>query len=155
MGIEGAKINIQPVLTKEQIAYDEASKNMRYIAAKLRISQEGIDTQNISLESLETVIVLFDQMETIQRDFNIDAQKLHQDTNNKIKTLQEDANKKFADVQNRYRKLIDIMKNNVVGGEYDMKDVGITISKEREEEIKKELAEELARSKDTGTDNIS
>ena len=148
MTVQSANINIQPVLTKEQIAYDDAVKNMKQITARLKISQEGIDTNDISPDILETVVTLFDQMDMLQRDFNNDAQKLQQDINNKMTKLQEDANKKFADVQNRYRELINSMKSVTKDGEkYDTKNVNIVITKEREEEIKKELANEIARSK--------
>lgn len=154
MSIKDANINIQPVLTKEQVAYDDAVKNLRHISARLKISQEGINTQDISPEKLEAAIELFDQMEMIQRDFNIEAQKLQQDTNNKMRILQEGANKKFGDVQNRYRELINSMKSVAkYGAEYDIENVNITISKEREEEIKKELADALAKSRDKGINN--
>lgn len=152
MAIKDANINIQPVLTKEQVAYDDAVKNLRYISARLKISQEGINMQDISPEQLETAISLFDQMEMIQRDFNIEAQKLQQDANNKMRILQEGANKKFGDVQNRYMELINSMKSVAKdGAEYDIENANITISKEREEEIKKELADALAKSKETVT----
>lgn len=148
MSIKDANISIQPVLTKEQIAYDDAVKNMKQITARLKISQEGIDTNDISPDILESVITLFDQMDMLQRDFNIEAQKLQQDINNKMTKLQEDANKKYADVQNRYRELINSMKSVTKDGEkYDVKNANIVITKEREEEIKKELANEIARSK--------
>jgi hypothetical protein len=149
MNIKDANISIQPVLTKEQIAYDEAIKNMKKITARLKLSQEGIDTRDLPPEKLEVTIALFDQMEMIQRDFNTETQKLQHDANNRMMKLQEDANKKFGDVQNRYRELINSMKGVIKGEEeYSIKDTNITISKEREEKIKKELADTLARAKD-------
>ena len=89
-------------------------------------------------------------MDIIQKDFNIEAQKLQQDTNAKMMKLQDEANKKYGDVQNRYRELINSMKNTYEE-EYNIKD--IVISKEREEEIKKELADALAKAKEMGTNN--
>ena len=147
MSIKDANINIQPVLTKQQIAYDEAIKNMKYITAKLKLSQEGIDTDLVSHDSMQAIVSIFDEMETVQREFNVEMQKFQIDANNKAKLLQEDANKKFANVQNRYREIIESMKNmkkgTVSNNEYDTGNV--TISKEREEEIKKELADALAK----------
>lgn len=147
MVAESAKVNIQPVLTKEQIAYDEALKNLRLVTARLKISQEGVDMENVSDEKLTIASKLFDEMDTIQRDFNIEAQKIQQDINSRMKTLQEDANKKFGEVQNRYRELIDSMKSiDTVGQEEcSAHTCGINMSKEKEEELKKMLAEELAR----------
>lgn len=147
MSIENAHINITPVLTKEQIAYEKALKDLKYVTAILKISQEGIDTNNISQEKLDIATKLFDEMDTLQRDFNIEAQKVQQDVNNKMKLLQEDGNKKFGDVQKRYRELIDSMKNNTMDGEKEDigKNANIVMSKEREEELKNYLAEELAR----------
>lgn len=147
MSIKDANINIQPILTKEQIAYDEALKNIRYITARLKISQEGINVQDVSPDKLEIIITLFDQMEMIQRNFNIELQKLQQDANNNIMKLQEDSNKKLADIQNRYRELINFMKGVAKEGE-EFLTTNITMSKEREEEIKKELADALAKSKE-------
>jgi len=147
MSIKDANINIQPVLTKQQIAYDEAIKNMKYITAKLKLSQEGIDTDLVSHDSMQAIVSIFDEMETVQREFNVEMQKFQIDANNKAKLLQEDANKKFANVQNRYREIIESMKNmkkgTVSNSEYETGNV--TISKEREEEIKKELADALAK----------
>ncbi len=148
MTIKDANINIQPMLTKEQIAYEDAMKNVKYATARLKISQEGLKSDNLSQNQLDDVIKLFDEMDTIHRDFNIEAQKLQQDSNTKIKTLQEDANKKLTDIQGKYRVLIEIMKTGAKG-DYNIKDIDITMSKEREEEIKKELADALAKSKPT------
>jgi hypothetical protein len=154
MVVQEAKINIQPVLTKEQVAYDEALKNMRQITAKLKISQEGVNTDNISQEKLEIATKLFDEMDTIQRDFNIEAQKIQQDVNNRMRTLQEGANKKFGDVQNKYKELVNSMKGiDTVGQEEcSAQACGINMTKEKEEELKKMLADELARAQETKTE---
>lgn len=148
MSIEDAHINIKPILTKEQVAYEEALKDMKHVTAILKISQEGIDTGNIPNDKLDAAIKLFDEMETLQRDFNIEAQKVQQDANNKMRLIQEDGNKKFGDVQKRYRDLINSMKNDTVdGGKEDIgENANIVMSKEREEDLKNFLAEELARS---------
>ncbi len=145
---EDANIRIKPVLTKEQVDYDNALKDMKYVSARLRISQEGVNTSNISIDTLDNVIKLFDEMELLQRDFNIEAQKIQQESNNKIATLQGSANKKFADVQNKYRELITLMKgvSTVAKTEDGIEDANViaTMTKEKEEEIKKVLAKELA-----------
>lgn len=149
--IEEANIKIQPVLSKEQMDFDEALKHVKHVGAILKISQEGVDMQNVLQDNIENAISLLDQMETIQRNFNIDAQKiqldannkakvLQEDSNNKMKVLQEDANKKFGEVQNNYRELINSMKGVTNGdNEYDIKNATI-LTKEREEQIQKELA---------------
>lgn len=154
MVVQEAKINIQPVLTKEQVVYDEALKNMRQITAKLKISQEGVNTDNISQEKLEIATKLFDEMDTIQRDFNIEAQKIQQDVNNRMKILQDGANKKFGDVQNKYKELINSLKGIDTAGqeECSAQTCGINMSKEKEEELKKMLADELARAQETKTE---
>jgi phage-related tail protein len=150
MSIKDANVNIQPVLTKEQKAYDEAIKNMKYITAELKLSQEGIDTEIVPYDTMKTIVSIFDEMDAVQREFNVEMQKFQLEANNKAKLLQEDANKKFANVQNRYREIMDSMKNikkgTVSNNEYDTGNV--TISKEREEEIKKELADALAQAKE-------
>lgn len=150
MSIKDTNINIQPVLTKEQKAYDEAIKNMKYITAELKLSQEGIDTEIVPYDTMKTIVSIFDEMDVVQREFNIEMQKFQMEANNKAKLLQEDVNKKFANVQNRYRDIIDSMKNmkkgTVSNNEYDTGNV--TISKEREEQINRELADELARAKE-------
>jgi len=150
MSIKDANINIQPVLTKQQIAYDEAIKNMKYITAELKLSQEGIDTDLVPYDTMNTVVSIFDEIDIIQREFNNEMQKFQIDANNKAKLLQEEANKKFTVVQNRYRELIDSMKNIKKGTVSNIeRDTGnVTISKEREEQIKQELADTLARAKE-------
>lgn len=153
MVVQDANINIQPVLTKEQVAYDEALKNMRRITARLKISQEGVNVDDISQEKLEAATKLFDEMDTVQRDFNIEAQKIQQDVNNRMRVLQEDANKKFGEVQNRYKQLINSMKGmeNVDGGPCSTQECMAPMSKEKEESLKKMLAEELARAQNEKT----
>jgi len=76
MVLQSANTKIQPVLTKEQIAYEEAIKSVRRATAILKISQEGVNIDNVSYEKLEMATKLFDEMDIVQRDFNIDAQKI-------------------------------------------------------------------------------
>jgi hypothetical protein len=144
MVIQNANIKIQPVLTKEQIAYEEALKNLKSATARLKISQEGVNIDDISQEKLEIATKLYDEMDMIQRDFNIESQKVQQDVNNRMSKLQEDANKKFGDVQKRYRELIGSMK----GGEYSSQIDGTNMSKEKEESLRKMLEEELKNAQD-------
>jgi hypothetical protein len=154
MVVENANINVQPVLTKEQVVYDEALKNMRQITARLKISQEGVNMESISDEKLTIASKLFDEMDIIQRDFNIEAQKIQQDVNNRMRILQEGANKKFGEVQNRYRELINSIKGTDTVGqeECSAQACDINMSKEKEEELKKMLAEELARAQSEKTE---
>lgn len=150
MVTEATKIDVKPVLiTKEQIDYDEAIKNMKYVSAKLRISQEGIDTKNVSQEELETVTKLFDEMEMIQRNFNILAQKIQQDFNNKMREFQEDTSRRLTHVNGRYRGLITSMKSDTTERKTEdctQNNTQGEMSKEKEDEIKRSLAEELKRS---------
>ena len=146
MGIETANIKVQPVLTKEQVEYEKALKNLRYMTAKLKISQEGVNIENVPDDELEIVTKLFDEMDMIQRDFNIEAQKIQMEVNNKMRELQEGANKKLADAQARYRGLINSMKDETIGDKIEDYTKDYSMSKEREDEIKKSLAEELAKS---------
>lgn len=151
MVIQNANIKIQPVLTKEQVAYEEALKNMRSATARLKISQEGVNIDDISHEKLEIATKLFDEMDIVQRDFNIESQKIQQEINNRMMKLQEDANKKFGDVQKRYRELIGSMKGigNVDQQECSAQSCDINMSKEKEHSIEQMLAEELARAQGT------
>jgi hypothetical protein len=151
MVLQNANIKIQPVLTKEQVAYEEALKSMRSATARLKISQEGINIDNISQEKLETATKLFDEMDMIQREFNVESQKIQQDVNGRMMILQDGANKKFGDVQKRYRELIGSMKGiiDVDQGECSAQSCGINMSKEKEHSIEKMLAEELANAQDT------
>ncbi len=145
MVLQNPNINVEPVLTKEQIAHSEAIKNLKLATARLKISQEGVDIDNLPQNHFEEIVKLFDESDAIQRNFNAEAQKLQQDVNSKMQALQEDSNKKLAEIQNRYRILIDIMKSGTKG-EYDIKNANITMSKEREEEIRKELKDTLTKS---------
>jgi hypothetical protein len=148
MVVQSANINIQPVLTKEQIVYDDAMKSMRLATVKLKISQEGINVDDLSQDQLDNASKLFDEMDVIQREFNMETQKIQQDVNSRMGKLQEDSNKKFGNVQNRYRELINSMKGieTVDQGECSAQACNINMSKEREEKVRKELAEELSRS---------
>lgn len=150
MVIENANIKIQPVLTKEQVAYEEALKSMKRVTARLKISQEGINMDDVSQEKLDIATNLFDEMDVIQRDFNIESQKIQQDINNRMRKVQEDANKKFGDVQNRYLELISSMKGTDTGdkGECSAQACDINMSKEKEDSLRKMLAEELANAQD-------
>jgi hypothetical protein len=146
MVVRDANIRIQPILTKEQVVYEEALKSMKYAIARLKISQEGIDVDDVSQEKFDMVTKLFDEMDTIQRDFNIESQKIQQDINNRMRKAQDDANSKFGEVQNRYRELISSMKaaDNGDKGECSTQACGTNMSKEKEDSLVKMLADELA-----------
>ncbi len=146
MVVQNVNIKIRPVLTKEQVAYEEALKSMRDATARLKISQQGIIIDNISHEKLEIATELFEEMDMIQREFNVESQKIQHDVNSRMMILQDGANKKFGDVQKRYRELISSMKgiSNVDQGECSAQSCDVNMSKEKEESLKKMLAEELA-----------
>jgi len=172
MGKGGMNIGIEPVLTKEQIEYNDALRNLKYVTARLRLSQEGINTDNISQQKLETVIKLFDEMDSIQRDFNVEMQTIQQEVDNKTREFQANANKKFGDAQNRYKELINSMKSETEKKKITYEDAGVSrdkiaqaedafakslgieikdkkeidISEEKAKEIQKMLADELAKS---------
>lgn len=147
MSVKDANINIQPVLTKQQIAYDEAIKNMRYVTAELKLSQEGIDTDLVPYDTLKVVVSIFDEIEAAQIEFNVEMQKLQIEANKKAQSIQENTNKKRADLLKRYKEILDSMKNMKKGvvSNSEFETESVTLSKEREEQIKQELAETLAR----------
>lgn len=151
MVVQDININIQPVLTKEQVAYEEALKNVKYAAARLKISRDGVDIDNVSQERLEAVIKLIGEIDDINMNFNIEAQKIQQDANDRMKTLQEDANKKFLDTQNKYRELIGSMNRVDITNQEGCfpQTCGTNMSKEKEEELRRMLAQELENAKDT------
>lgn len=146
MVVKDANINIQPVLTKEQMTYNEALKNVRRAAAALQISEEGVDMSNVSNEQLETAIKLIGEMDAINMGFNAEVQKIQQDASSRIRTFQDSANKKFGDVSGRYKELINSMSKvgNTDQGKYSEQTLSTNMSKEKEEELKMMLAQELA-----------
>lgn len=174
MSKEVISVGVEQIPTKEQIEYNDALKNFKYVTVRLRLSQEGINTDNISKQKLENVIKLFDEMDLIQRDFNVDVQTIQQEAENKMKELQTNANKKYEDAQNRYKELIDSIKKETEKKKTVYKDAGaspdkitkaedafakslgividdkkednIDISEEKAKEIQKMLADELAKS---------
>lgn len=156
MNVNGADVKVQQLLTREQKDYEEAIKNMKYMAAKVKMAQEGVNVQELSPEMLDSVVKILDEIDIINRDFNIEVQNIQQESNNKIRVLQEDANKKFREAQQKYKELIV----SIMGGAHTTNN-GIqegrredtVMTKEREEELRKLLADELKKSQkcDTST----
>lgn len=146
---ESINVDIKPVLTREQEEYDKALKSFKIVTARLRLSQEGINTYNISQQKLYVIIKSLDEIDSIQREFNVGMQAIQQEADNKMRELQAGVNKKFADAQNRYRELMNSIKVETIKdkkidniGNID----GVDISGEKEKEIQKMLADELAKS---------
>lgn len=90
------------IMRKEQQEYEEAQKNLRIITAKLRLVQQyGIDTTKLSQQKLDRFLRLFDEMEKvsadahnktsdIQREGNIEIQKVNQKMSEKYTQIAKD-----------------------------------------------------------------
>lgn len=106
------KQTIKITQTPEQLEYEELTKKMRPITAKLRIAQEGVDVSSISQQKLDMVMRIFDEMEQIQRDAQQKTSKIQQDTNVQTQKVNQETNKKFGDVQKKYQDLIKSLKED-------------------------------------------
>lgn len=100
----------QKAITKEQLEYEELTKKMRIITAKLRITQEGIDISSISQQNLDKIIRTFDDMDKIQRETQQKTSNIQQKANADIQKINQETGKKFSEVQNRYQDLINSLK---------------------------------------------
>lgn len=113
----------------EQIEYEELTKKLRIITAKLRIFQEGVDLSSISQQKLDMIIRTFEDMDQVQRDTQQKTSMIQQNANIDIQKANQEAGKKFSDVQKRYQDLIKSLK------EKDMKDVNLQEQTQIEEHI--------------------
>ena len=100
----------QKAITKEQLEYEELTKKMRIVTAKLRIAQEGIDISSISQQNLDKIIRTFDDMDKIQRETQQKTSNVQQKANADIQKINQETGKKFSEVQNRYQDLINSLK---------------------------------------------
>ena len=97
--------------TPEQLEYEELAKKMRLATAKLRIAQEGIGVQNMSQQSLDKIMRVFDEMEHTQRDIQQKTSKVQQDANIQTQKINQDASKKMMDIQKKYQDMIKSLKD--------------------------------------------
>lgn len=106
------KQTIKMIPTPEQTEYEELTKKMRPITAKLRIAQEGVDVSSISQQKLDMMMRIFDEMEQIQRDAQQKTSKIQQDANIQTQKVNQDSGKKFIDVQKKYQDIIKSLKED-------------------------------------------
>lgn len=98
--------------TKEQIEYEESTKNFRIATAKIRLHQNGIESSKMSQQIIDKVMRLFDDMDHTKKDAQQKTSKIQQDAESAIQKVNQDANTKFVDIQNRYQDLINPLKED-------------------------------------------
>lgn len=106
------------IMRKEQQEYEEAQKNLRVITAKFRLAQQyGIDTTKLSQQKLDRFLRLFDEMEKIstdvrnktseiQREGNIEIQKVNQKMSDKYTQIGKDIDNLVKSVK-EYQPIIE------------------------------------------------
>lgn len=101
---------IKDNIIREQEEYERSIKNVRIAVAKLRLSQGGIDTENISPQKLDNVVRIFNEIEDLQKDTQRKIADIQKDANAKISQAQQDANVRFGELNTRYQELFSSMK---------------------------------------------
>lgn len=96
--------------TPEQTEYEELTKRMRIVTAKMRAAQEGVDVSTISQQKLDMVLRAFDDMDKIQRENQQKTSTIQQSANAEIQKINQETGKKFSDVQKKYQDLIKSLK---------------------------------------------
>lgn len=129
----------RPEKTKEQIEYEEATKNIKMITTKLRLAQQGVDTSAVSRQHLDRVMALFDKMDGVSEDVRNKTAEVQRESNIEIQKINQKANEKYSQISKDIDALINKMKKadkpaDIVSGE----PVGV---EETKEEIKKDIEE--------------
>lgn len=126
--------------TREQIEYDEATKNVKVLTARLRLSQQGIDTSSISRQELDRIIALYDKMDVIAADTRNKTSEIQRDSNTDIQRVNQKANEKYSQASKEIDILINKMKKaEKVTDEKTEPETGIETIKE---EIKPNISPE-------------
>ncbi len=161
-------------IKKEQQNYEEAQKNLRIMTAKLRLAQQyGIDTSKLSQQKLDRALRFFDEMEKIsvdarnkiseiQREGNIEIQKINQrvdekysqvskDIDNFIKSLKESQPiiDSKVDEQQIPQVVIPIVEKKEKTFEERASGLADLILEESKEKLKDEILEILKKAQDT------
>lgn len=95
---------------KEQIEYEEATKNIKVITAKLRLSQQGVDTSSISRQDIDRVIALYEKMDAIVADVRSKTSEIQRDSEIEIQRINQKANEKYSQASNDIGVVINKMK---------------------------------------------
>lgn len=138
---------VQKEPTKEQLEYEELTKKMRIITAKLRIAQEGIDISSISQQNLDKIIRTFDDMDKIQRETQQKTSNIQQKANADIQKINQETGKKFSDVQNRYQDLINSLKIDQLPQLQQTEEQPVQVEPVKEEIVKEDIVKEDVRVK--------
>lgn len=95
---------------KEQIEYEEATKNLKVTTTKLRLSQQGIDTSSISRQELDRVMALFDKMDAIAADVRNKTTEIQRESNVEVQKINQKANEKYSQVSKEIDAIVNKMK---------------------------------------------
>jgi len=100
----------RPEKTKEQIEYEEATKNLKVLTTRLRLSQQGIDTSLISRQELDRVMAIYDRMDAIAADVRNRTAEIQKESNIEIQRINQKANEKYSQISKDLQAIIDQMK---------------------------------------------
>lgn len=96
--------------TQEQIEYEDATKNLKALTTKLKLSQQGVDTSSISRQDLDRVMALFDKMDAISADVRNKTAEIQKESSVEIQKINQRANEKYTQVSKEIDSLINKMK---------------------------------------------
>lgn len=107
------ELKVNQEKTKEQIEYEETAKSMKILTVKLRLSQQGVDTSSISRQELDKVARLYDEMDIIsgdsrkmiseiQRDSNVEIQKINQKMNDKLTKISKEIDEVVGSLKEKH-----------------------------------------------------
>ena len=131
------------VKTKEQVEYEDATKNIKVLTAKLRLSQQGVDTSPISRQELDRIMALYDKMDTIAADVRNKTSEIQRDSNTDIQRINQKANEKYSQVSKDIDIIINKMKKDEKVADYVKAEQVETGMEGGMEGIKEEIKEEI------------
>lgn len=101
------------VVKKEQQEYEEAQKNVRTIASKLRLAQQyGIDTTKLSQQKLDRFLRLFDEMEKVSADARNKTSEIQREGNVEIQKVNQKASEKYTQIAKDIDSLVKSVKES-------------------------------------------
>jgi len=134
----------RPEKTKEQIEYEEATRNIKVLTTRLRLSQQGIDTSSLSRQELDRIMAIYDKMDAIAADVRNKTSEIQRESNVEIQKANQKANEKYSQVSKDIDAIINKMKKadkTVV----DKPVEPVQVQGETKEEIKQEISPEKIR----------
>lgn len=134
----------RPEKTKEQVEYEEATRNIKVLTTRLRLSQQGVDTSSMSRQELDRIMALYDKMDAMAADVRNKTSEIQRESNVEIQRINQKANEKYSQVSKDIDAIINKMKNTEKNTEKVVEHIKAEQTEIGKEETNEEIVQDIS-----------